>query len=109
MRADLCVVILILLVPDGLVGKDDEGAHPGHSLPGGHDHLEGESHFIIALSWQPQGVVHIQIHTEFPFGAFNLCHFELSCGSKNKRTKVDPIEPWWNKLDRNELKRIKVD
>ena len=53
MRADLAVVVLILLVPDGLVGEDNEGAHPGHSLPGGHDHLEGESHFIIALSWQP--------------------------------------------------------
>ena len=52
MRADLAVVVPILLVPDGLVGEDNEGAHPGHSLTGGHDHLEGESHFIIALSWQ---------------------------------------------------------
>ena len=52
-RADLAVVVFILLVPDGLVGKDNEGGNPGHSLPGGHNHLEGESHFIIALSWQP--------------------------------------------------------
>ena len=52
MRADLAVVVLILLVPDGLVGEDNEGAHPGHSLPGGHDHLEGESHFISVWSWQ---------------------------------------------------------
>ena len=82
MRADLAVVVPILLVQDGLVGEDNEGAHPGHSLPGGHDHLEEESHFIIALSWQLlKGVVHIQIHTEFAIGALTLRHFELQSGT----------------------------
>ena len=47
-RADLAVVVLILLVPE-----DNEEGHPGHSLSGGHDHLKGELHFISVWSWQP--------------------------------------------------------
>ena len=40
-RADLAVLVLILLVLE-----DNEEGHPGHSMSGGHDHLKGESHFI---------------------------------------------------------------
>ena len=75
MRADLAIVVLILIVPDGLVGKDNEGGHPGHSLPGGHDHLD----FIIALSWQPWGCA-CKIYTKFPFRGLTLCPFELWSG-----------------------------